>query len=171
MQPTSPPITVRPATPADAEDIHHALRGIAETVNELHKFTSTVDDIRRDGFGPNAAFTTLVAEIDGRFAGISLFFPVFSTWRGQRGGFIQDLFVAEGFRGMGVADELMRQTASLVRAQGGAYLVLQVDRRNMRAQSFYRRLGMEIVGEDLDCFAAGDLFNRLADAAGSEDGA
>lgn len=170
MQPTSPPITVRPAVIADAEDIHHALRGIAETVDELHKFTSNADDIRRDGFGANAAFTTLVAEIGGKFAGISLFFPVFSTWRGQRGGFIQDLFVREEFRGMGVADELMRQTAAFVREQGGRYLALQVDRRNLRAQSFYRRLGMEISGDDLDCFAVGDVFNTLADAAESGDG-
>ncbi len=170
MSPTSPPITVRPAVIADADNIYIALRGIAETVSELHKFTSTADDIRRHGFGETAAFTTLVAELDGKFAGISLFFPVFSTWRGQRGGFIQDLFVDEAFRGRGVADELMRRTAAFVRRQGGAYLVLQVDRRNLRAQSFYRRLGMEIVGEDLDCFAAGDLFNTLADTAGSEGG-
>lgn len=165
MQRARPPIVIRAATSADADNIYRALRGIAETVNELHKFTSTVDDIRRDGFGPNAAFATLIAEVDDTFAGMSVFFPVFSTWRGRRGGYVQDLFVAEKFRGLGVADVLMAQTAEVVRTQGGAYLALQVDKRNLRAQSFYKRLGMELSSTDFDCFVSGGAFDTLADAA------
>lgn len=166
MQRAGPPIAIRPATSADAENIYRALRGIAETVNELHKFTSTVEDIRRDGFGPNAAFATLIAEVDDTFAGMSVFFPVFSTWRGRRGGYVQDLFVAEAFRGHGVADALMARTAEAVRAQGGAYLALQVDKQNPRAASFYRRLGMELSSTDFDCYLDGDAFGALADVAG-----
>ena len=167
MQDARPPIHIRPAVPADAGNIYRALRGIAETVNELHKFTSTVDDISRDGFGPNAAFDTLIAEVGSEFAGISVFFPVFSTWRGRRGGYVQDLFVAEAFRGLGVADALMAHTAEAVRARGGAYIALQVDRQNPRAQAFYRRLGMELSSTDYDCYLSGEGFTALAAAAGS----
>ncbi len=167
MQQVRPPIHIRPAIRPDAENIHRALRGIAEAVNELHKLTSTVEDISRDGFGPNAAFDTLIAEVGSEFAGMSLFFPVFSTWRGRRGGYVQDLFVAEAYRGLGVADTLMAHTAEAVRARGGSYIALQVDRQNPRAQAFYRRLGMELSSTDLDCYLSGEGFDVLAAAAGS----
>ena len=42
---------------------------------ELHKLKSTADDIRRFGFGETPAFETLIAEIDGRFAGLLPLLP------------------------------------------------------------------------------------------------
>lgn len=154
-------LTIRPARPDDADDIHAALVGIAETVGELHKMTSTPDDIRRDGFGPHARFHTLIAEIDSTFAGMCLYFPIYSTWRGQPGAFVQDLFVAKDFRGKRIGEHLLRHLARAVRDEGGGYIELQVDAGNLTAQRFYRRIGMErdadhvyqFMGESLTAFA------------------
>jgi hypothetical protein len=68
-------VTIREATIEDAAAIHRALLTLAEHVGELHKVVSTADDIRRFGFEVEPpAFRTLIAEIDGAFAGMSLFF-------------------------------------------------------------------------------------------------
>lgn len=154
-------LTIRPAQPEDVDNIHAALVGIAETVGELHKMTSTPDDIRRDGFGERPHFSTLIAEIDSSFAGMCLYFPIYSTWRGQPGAFVQDLFVAKDFRGMRIGEHLLRHLARTVRDRGGGYIELQVDAGNLTAQHFYQRIGMErdadhvyqFMGESLMAFA------------------
>ncbi|WP_168734605.1 GNAT family N-acetyltransferase [Ollibium composti] len=154
-------LIIRPARLDDADDIHAALVGIAETVGELHKMTSTPDDIRRDGFGRHARFHTLIAEIDSSFAGMCLYFPIYSTWRGQPGAYVQDLFVNKDFRGLRIGERLLRHLARAVRDQGGGYIELQVDAGNVRAQRFYQRIGMErdadhvyqFMGESLTVFA------------------
>ena len=130
---TSPPvITIRPGRVTDAAAIHRALRGIAKSVGELHKMVSTADDLRHHGFGQSPAFETLIAEVDGEIAGLCLFFASFSTWQGRPGAYVQDLFVDERFRKLGVGSKLIRHTAALVRARGGRYLRLSVDTHELR---------------------------------------
>lgn len=158
-------LTVRPARPDDAEAIHAALLGIGETVGEVHKIKSTPDDIRRDGFGPAAHFRTLIAEIGSEFAGMCLYFPIYSTWMGRPGAYVQDLFVATKFRGLKIGENLLRALARDVRDRGGAYIELAVDTGNVAAQRFYERVGItrraddqihRITGEAFLAFAATD---------------
>jgi GNAT superfamily N-acetyltransferase len=153
---------IRLAEPADAEQIHKTIRVMAEELGAASKVSSTVEDFRRHGFGPNAAFTSLIAEADEVFAGLALFFPIFSTWLGKPGVFVQDLYVDEEFRGRGVGEVLLRHVASWSTARGGVYLRLAVDRENVAAQRFYQRLGIAWIEADLDHGAYGEDFARLA---------
>ncbi|WP_436103660.1 N-acetyltransferase family protein [Pararhizobium sp. LjRoot238] len=99
----SPPLPhVRLVVAEDAKLIHAGLLTIAKYLGSEERVTSTPDDIRRHGFGAQQAFTVLIAEIEGAFAGMCLFFQSFSTWRGQKGAYIQDIVVEERFRGAGV---------------------------------------------------------------------
>ena len=123
-------ISIREAIPDDVDDMFSALVGIAEAVGERHKLKSSPDDLRRNGFGAAARFETLIAEVDGHFAGCCIHFPSFSTWRGRPGVYVQDLYVAEAFRGQGVGERLLYRLASVIRARGGCYMRLAVDRRN-----------------------------------------
>ncbi len=198
------PVTVRLAVEGDAEAIHAGLLMIARHVNGVSKVTSTVEDIRRHGFGPRPAFEVLIAEIssspqrgedarradegvspriqsqpapssgpaghllpagekrEAAFAGMCLFFPSFSTWRGQRGAYIQDIVVDERFRSRGIGISLLRHTAAHVREQGGTYLRLSVDAKNVSAQRFYERLGLTWSQEERIHAAYGDAFQLLA---------
>jgi ribosomal protein S18 acetylase RimI-like enzyme len=164
-------LTIRPARPEDADNIHAALVGIAETVGELHKVRSTPADIRRDGFGPHARFHTLIAEIDSEFAGMCLYFPIYSTWRGRPGAYVQDLFVAKAYRGMKVGERLLRHLARAVRDQGGAYIELAVDRGNLAAQRFYERVGIARQDNDQVHRIIGEAFFAFADADEDEENA
>jgi len=154
-------VVIRLAEFADAEQIYEAIRVMGEELGAASKVASTVDDFRRHGFGPNAAFSALIAEIDEVFAGLALFFPIFSTWLGKPGVFVQDLYVDKEFRGCGVGEILLRHVASWSSAHGGVYLRLAVDRQNVAAQRFYKRLGIGWIEADLDHGAYGEDFTRL----------
>ena len=162
-------LTIRPARPEDAEAIHAALLGIGETVGEVHKIRSTPDDIRRDGFGERPHFSTLIAEIDSEFAGMCLYFPIYSTWRGRPGAYVQDLFVAKAYRGMKVGERLLRHLARAIRDQGGAYIELAVDTGNLAAQRFYERVGIARQDDDQVHRIIGEAFFAFADADEDEE--
>jgi GNAT superfamily N-acetyltransferase len=161
-------IRIRPATIDDADAIHAAILGIAQAVDELHKVKSTPDDIRRFGFGPNPAFEALIAEVDGAFSGLCLFFPSFSTWHGRPGVYVQDLFVAEEFRGHGVAEKLLKRLAAVTRKRGGRYIRLSVDTGNRRARAFYERMGLRLSDAEQIYAAYREDFDALADAGDHE---
>jgi len=155
-------IRIRLPVAEDAETIHAGLKALATSMDAEEKFVSTVDDVRRYGFGETPAFEVLIAEADGTFAGLCLTFPIFSTWMGTPGIYVQDLIVEADFRGRRIGERLLHAAAKRGRAQGARYLRLSVDVENVRAQAFYERLGIHhardeqihmIKGADFDAFA------------------
>jgi GNAT superfamily N-acetyltransferase len=157
-------ISIRLATIDDADSIFSALVGIAETVKELHKLKSSVDDIKRFGFGDAPAFEALIADVDGRFAGCCVYFASFSTWIGKPGVYVQDFYVADDFRGQGVGERLLQRLAAVTRKRGGSYIRLAVDTENCRAQAFYTRAGIKHSDTEQIHAAYDEDFDRLADA-------
>lgn len=159
-----PTVTIRPATAADADLIHSALLGIARTVNELEKVRCTVADLVEYGFGPDPHFETIIAEVDCRFAGMALFFRSFSTWLGRPGAYVQDLYVDDAFRGLGIGSKLLRRVAAITRDRGGVYLRLSVDTENFAAQRFYERLDVVLSDTEQVHAAYDEAFRNLAAA-------
>lgn len=158
-------IRIRLALVDDAETIHAGLREMAAGMKAGPKFVSTVEDIRHHGFGAAAAFEVLIAEADNAFAGLCLTFPSFSTWMGTPGIYVQDLFVADAFRGRRIGERLLHAAARRGREKGARYMRLSVDAENIRAQAFYDRIGIRhsrdelihmIKGADFDAFAGED---------------
>ena len=157
-------ITIRFATVDDAETIHRAMIGIATIMGEREKVVSTPDDIRRFGFGEKPAFEALLAESDGVPAGVCVFFPSFSTYKGRPGVYVQDIFVDEQFRGLGVGVKLLQRLAALTRERGGCYIRLSVDTQNFKAQAFYTRVGLAHSDTEQIHAAYDVAFSALADA-------
>ena len=157
-------VNIRLAVEDDAEAIYRGLVGIADTVDERHLVTSTVDDIRRYGFGETPAFQALIAEAGSEFAGMCLFFPIFSTWMGRPGVYVQDLYVDPRFRGRAIGEKLLRRTAALCRQAGGVYLRLSVDTGNAAAIRFYERAGIGHAETEQTHKIMGDRFIALANA-------
>lgn len=159
---------IRPATPEDAGNLHALLLGLARATGLKEKIRSKPDDLRRLGFREKPAFYALIAERDGAPVGLSLFFYNFSSWRGEMGIYVQDLYVADEARSAGLGRRLLAETVRQGRAQGATHLRLSVDRSNLRAQRFYRRLGLKASEQELIFQAAGAVFERLAGSRGAE---
>jgi GNAT superfamily N-acetyltransferase len=135
-------VTVRRAEYRDAEAIHALIVELARARDSMDKVASSVADIARDGFGSDPAFEALMAEIDGAPVGLCLYFSSYSTWRGQRGLYVQDLVVAQRARGLGAGARLLAAAAALGKARGCGYLRLSVEADNERARAFYARHGL-----------------------------
>ena len=157
-------LTIRFATADDAQTIHRAMIGIATIMGERERVVSTPDDLRRYGFRENPVFEALLAEVDGSPAGVCVFFPSFSTYQGRPGVYVQDLYVADQFRGLGVGAKLLQRLAAVTRERGGCYIRLSVDTQNLKAQAFYTRLGLGHSDTEQIHAAYGEDFSALADA-------
>ncbi|MEQ9607182.1 MAG: GNAT family N-acetyltransferase, partial [Kiloniellaceae bacterium] len=107
----------------------------------------------------------LIAELDGRPVGLCLFFGSYSTWRGQRGLYVQDLIVADAARSLGVGQRLLAEAAALAKSRGAGYLRLSVDDDNVSAQRFYRRAGLKHSTSELIYVLDDNDFTKLAEAA------
>lgn len=155
-------VTIRVAGPGDAELIHFALVSLARSMDAENKLVSTVQDILNHGFGDAPAFEALIAEVDRVFAGLCLSFPSFSTWRGTRGIYVQDLYVEPGFRSRRIGERLLREAARHGRRRGASYMRLSVDVDNVRAQAFYERLGLVHARDEQIHMIRGGAFEAFA---------
>lgn len=161
-------VLIRAGRIDDVDTIHAALLRLGTHIGAHQEITSTADDLRRYGFGERPAFSTLIAEIHGEFAGLCLYFPIFSTWMGRPGVYVQDLYVEDLFRGHRIGEQLLRHVARECRNDGGVYLRLSVDTDNEGAKAFYEKLGIAWSSYEQVQKIVGEAFFAFADAP--EDG-
>ena len=142
--------TIRTATVDDADAIGELakefqvyLRGLGDRT----QFECTAETYRRDGFGPHAAFASLVAELDGEVVGYLLYHFGYDTDRARRLMFVIDLYVQETKRRRGIGEALMRVAAQTCRDAGGRELIWSVFVPNKLAFQFYERLGAKYIQE------------------------
>jgi ribosomal protein S18 acetylase RimI-like enzyme len=83
----------------------------------------------------------LIAELDGRIAGFTQLYPMFSSVRTARIWILNDLYVDEGARRQGVANALLDGAAGFAKEQGAAGVMLETSRDNAPARALYRAAG------------------------------
>ena len=159
--------TIRPATRADAGTILSFIRALAEYERAPAAVMATEQDLLRDGFGDQPYYSCLIAEHDGVPAGFAFFFFDYSTWLGQPGIYLEDLFVHPEFRGLGIGKALLQRVAALALQKGCARLKWQVLDWNTPAIDFYRAMGAEFVDEWRNVRISGNALERLASVTAS----
>lgn len=154
--------TVRQAGAADAPAVHRLLAALATELGWAEKFRSDVAALARHGFGPAPLFRALLAERSGAAQGLALYFPEFSTLRGQPGVYVQDLYVAPPARASGLGRRLLAAVVRDAHASwGAAYLRLCAHESNPRALAFYHRLGFETDPDERPLWIEGSAFRTL----------
>jgi GNAT superfamily N-acetyltransferase len=139
--PTTPPPTLRLATAADVPQILAFIRALAEYERLLDQVVATEGGLRAALFGPRPYAEVVLAEDDGRPLGFALFFHTFSTFLGQPGIYLEDLFVVPEARGRGVGRALLGHLARLAVERGCGRVEWAVLDWNAPAIGFYERLG------------------------------
>ncbi len=158
---TGDPISLRFAMVEDCALLLHFIRALAAYERLSDRVVASEDDLRRHGFGAAPRFEALIAEIAGQPAGFALFFPDFSTFQGQPGLFLEDIFVHEWARRRGVGRRLIARLAAIAIERGWPALNFHVLDWNP-ARSFYQRLGFSWRQEWLPHAATGEVLRRLA---------
>src|SRR3954466_6553794 len=105
--------TIRDARPEDLADILQMVRDLAAFERMADQVVFDPDEFGRHVFGPDPVVTVNIAEVDGEVAGMALWFRSFSTFLGQPGIWLEDLYVQPQHRGHGVGGALLRHLRSL----------------------------------------------------------
>jgi GNAT superfamily N-acetyltransferase len=156
------PVTIRPAEASDAATIVRLVRELADFEGLLDQVRLTEADVLRDGFGERRRFECLLAEIDAAPAGFALYFEDYSTFEGRPGIFVEDLYVAESARGLGIGQQLLAHLARIAVERDYRRLDLMVLHWNP-ARGFYDRLGFRQSADWLPYRLSGDALARLAE--------
>ena len=154
-------ISIRFATARDAALILDFVRELAHYERASGAVVATEADLVRYGFGPEPAFEALVATLDGEPVGFALFYPVFSTWLGRPGMFLEDLYVRERARRNGIGRALLSRLAAVAVERGYGRLHFNVLDWNP-AKGFYERLGMAARPQWQGWAASEAVLRRLA---------
>lgn len=132
---------VRPARPEDVPRIHALMHGLAVYERLEHAFLVTPGDVQEALFGRSPSAECLVLEQDGALAGYALHYPVFSSFRGRRTMWLEDLFVDPATRASGGGRRLMAALARRCVERGITRIGWIVLDWNEPALGFYRHLG------------------------------
>jgi ribosomal protein S18 acetylase RimI-like enzyme len=157
----SPELVIRFAEPADAALLLRLIRDLAAYEKAPEAVVATEADLLRHGFGPAPQFEALLAVLDREPVGMALFQTRFSTWLGRPGLYLEDLYVAKAARRLGVGRRLMARLAAIAVERGWGRIDFHVLDWNP-ARGFYRRLGIEHLGEWLRYGADEGALRRLA---------
>lgn len=156
-------MSVRPARESDLDALADLIRALAVYERMPEAVTFAPAELRRHLFGPQRAAEALVAEgADGQVVGYTIFFPVFSTFRGAVGMHVEDIFVREEHRGQGWGRRLLAAVGRIARERGYQWLQWDVLDWNEPAIRFYRGLGARPLDEWTIYRLEGAAFATLA---------
>jgi GNAT superfamily N-acetyltransferase len=160
-------LEIRFATVADSATILRFIRALAEYEKEPQAVLTSEQTLREQLSSPSPPFECLIAERRGgpegfTPEGFALFFHTYSTWRGRRGVWLEDLFVLPEKRRGGTGKALLQRVAAIARERNCARLEWSVLGWNEPAIRFYEAQGAKLLTEWTICRVTDEALVRLA---------
>jgi GNAT superfamily N-acetyltransferase len=155
-------LNIRFAEEKDTLLILNFIRSIAEYEKLSDKVVSTEEMIKKYGFSERKYFEVIIADYKNNPAGFALFFHNYSTFVGKPGLYLEDLFVNEKFRGMGIGKALLVKCAQIAVERGCERFEWSVLNWNP-AKEFYEYLGAESMNEWLIYRIQGEKLIKLSE--------
>lgn len=156
---------LRPATPDDLGAIVDLIRELAAFERLSHLVVVTPESLQPHLFGPRPAAEALVAEVDGTVVAFALFFTNFSTFLGQPGLYLEDLYVQPAHRGSGIGRALLQHIGALAVERGCGRFEWSVLDWNENAIRFYEKMGAAVLPDWRICRVTGDALAAFGRSA------
>lgn len=138
---SEPGYVIRQATEADLDEVMALTRELAQFEEMADELAATPAQFRRALFGPDPVATVSLQQTDqGEVAGHALWFRTFSTFLGEPGIWLEDLYVRPAFRGRGWGRALLEH----LRSSTAGRVEWDVLEWNEKAIGFYGRLGASV---------------------------
>ncbi|CAN5274756.1 GNAT family N-acetyltransferase [soil metagenome] len=138
------------------------LREFAEYENLLDFCEVTEERLKIALFGEMKVAEAIVAFDDETPIGYAVFYPNFATFRGQRGFYLEDIYITKDFRGKGVGEMMLKYIAKLGKERGFERIDFQVLDWNTSAVEFYKKLGAIRDDEERHFKFTDEAFIKLA---------
>ena len=139
--PAPPELLIRSATAEDTPLLLELIQEFATHVRMSDRVIATQQNLRETLFGPQRYAEVLLAYSSGEPVGYAVFFHTYSTFRGQPGMFLEDLFVRRSARSRGVGRALLARVARIASDRGCGRLEWSTLDWNEAAIGFYCHLG------------------------------
>ncbi len=160
---SNPMLRIRTASEKDIGLILEFIRGLAEYERLAHEVIADEEALGNSLFGERRVAEVLIAEYDDQPAAFALFFHNYSTFLGQAGIYLEDLFVLPALRGHGIGQALLRCLARIAVDRQCGRLEWSVLDWNESAIRFYENLGAQGLDEWTMFRVTGDPLKRLAE--------
>ena len=157
----TPAFTLRPATPADLPAIVALIGELADYEHLSHLVVVTPETLLPQLFGPRPAAEAVVGEVAGQVVAFALFFTNFSTFLGQPGLYLEDLYVQPAHRGTGLGKALLQHLGALAVQRGCGRFEWSVLDWNESAIRFYEAVGATVMPDWRICRVTGPQLAAL----------
>jgi GNAT superfamily N-acetyltransferase len=137
--------TIRPAEPRDVAGILRLIRELAIYEKLEDQAVGTVPMLTEALFGARPSCEALIGERGGRAVGFALYFTTFSTFLCKPGLYLEDLFVEQDSRGIGLGKALLSRLASIAAERGCGRFEWRVLDWNEPSIKFYESLGATLM--------------------------
>jgi len=114
------------------------IKGIAEYEKLLDQVEANPKLLEQELFDENNA-KVLLAYYDNQPVGFALYFYNFSTFKGKKGLYLEDLFIKPEFRGKGIGNDLFNQLISIAKRTGCGRMEWVCLNWNLPAIEFYKK--------------------------------
>jgi GNAT superfamily N-acetyltransferase len=158
-------IRIVPGRVEDVPVILALIKGLADYERLADHVVATEEGLTRSLFGDRPAAEVVVAWAAEEAVGFALFFHNFSTFLGQPGLYLEDLFVKPEWRGRGVGRRLLCHLAAIAVERGCGRFEWAVLDWNEPAIAFYRRMGAVVLDDWRVCRVTGEALATLATLA------
>ncbi|NOT28595.1 MAG: GNAT family N-acetyltransferase [Acidobacteria bacterium] len=155
-------IRVEAATSEDVPLLLELIRALADYERMSADVVATEARLRDTLFGSTPGAEAVIARVANEAVGFALWFHNYSTFLGQPGLYLEDLFVLPEWRGRGVGSVLLRYLAGVAVERGCGRMEWSVLNWNEPAIGFYKKLGAQPMDEWTVYRLTGSELARLA---------
>ena len=160
-------LAIRAAQPPDCGSVLAMVRELADYQKLGTEVEATADNIASALFTPGSRVFCDIAEWSGEAAGVSIWFHHYSTFRGQYGLYLEDLFVRPAWRRRGIGKALMQRLAHRCVTDSLVSFEWTVMDWNAPSIAFYRSIGAEIQDQWKLCRLSGTALRAFARDGGA----
>ena len=155
-------ITIRDLELRDLSTVIQLMSEFAAFEDLSQYFEATEARLAAAMFDKGAVVEGLLATDGETPVGYALFYPNFASFRGQRGFYLEDLYISPDHRGSGVGAKMIKHIAEIGSERGYERIDFQVLDWNKSAIGFYERLGAHRDNEERHFKLTDDAYRKLA---------
>lgn len=149
-----------------------ASRDIPEIIGLMREFAEfeilsdcieiTAEKLNEVVFGKDAFVDGLIAVDEDSPIAYAIFFPFFSSFRGEKSVYLEDIFVTERYRTSGIGEKMLKEIARIGKEFGAVRMDFQVLNWNKSAIKFYKKHGAEFHKAERHFLFSKKAFEKLA---------